>query len=431
MARDAALWRVMVPDEAGGAAAPGRSRRATSRDGYTGVCAQQASGAGLLPGASRHDGAARYRLQWCSGGRSTARVATAARKGNGRLISTVRGVVPENLWRSVSLVIPLYNEEAVLPALYERLVAVLAALDGDEALGCRVREIVFVNDGSRDGTLDRLRLLAEADPRVVALHLSRNFGHQAAITAGLDAARGDAIILMDGDLQDPPEVIPELLRSWREGNDVVVARRRSRQERGLRGAAFRLFHRLFGLVSDFPIEADAGIFGLLDRRAANELIRLQERNRFLPGLRSWVGFRQATVWYDRAARAAGEPQQSFGRLLRYAFDAVFSFSYKPLRLSWLFGFVVSTFAFIYGTILVIMRLLSINVVVGFTTPTVAILFLSGIQLITIGILGEYLGRIYDEIKRRPHYIVAERIEARAAGESSHGVAVAPAAGRLP
>lgn len=307
--------------------------------------------------------------------------------------------------RLVSVVIPLYNEEDVLPILHERLTRALAAAPGVDDY-----EIIFVNDGSHDQTLPHLRDLAARDRRIIALDFSRNFGHQAAVTAGLEAARGAAVILMDGDLQDPPETIPDLLRAWHEGFGVVIARRRSRRDPGLRGVMFRAFHRFFGLVSDFPIESDAGIFGLLDRRAADELIRLQERNRFVPGLRAWVGFRQTVVWYDRAARAAGEPKQTLRRLFRYAFDAVFSFSYKPLRLSWLFGFVVSTFAFIYGTVLVVMRLLSINVVVGFTTPTVAILFLSGIQLITIGILGEYLGRIYDEVKRRPHYIIAERIE---------------------
>ena len=303
----------------------------------------------------------------------------------------------------ISIVLPLYNEESVLAALYERLTNVLA--------GEAPYELIFVNDGSRDRTLALLRDIVERDSHAVVLDLSRNFGHQAAITAGLEAARGAAVILMDGDLQDPPEVIPELLATWRMGYQVVVARRRSRQDRGLRGLLFRLFHRLFGWVSDFPIDANTGIFGLLDRRAAQQLIALEERNRFLPGLRSWIGFQQTTIWYDRAARAAGEPKQTFDRLFRYAFDAIFSFSYKPLRLSWLFGFIVSTCSFAYGAVLLVMRVLDINVVLGFTTPTVAIMFLGGVQLITIGILGEYLGRIYDEVKHRPHYIVAERIEA--------------------
>ncbi len=308
----------------------------------------------------------------------------------------------------LSVVIPLYNEEEVLPTLHERLSAALAEVGR--------YEIIFVNDGSDDRTLPLLRDLVARDPHLVVLDLSRNFGHQAAVTAGLEAARGDAVVLMDGDLQDPPEIIPELVQSWREGYRVVLARRRSRQDAGVRGLLFKLFHRIFSLISDFPIDPDTGIFGLMDRRATDELVRLRERNRFLPGMRSWVGFPQTTVWYDRAARAAGEPKQTFRRLLRYGFDAVFSFSYKPLRLSWFFGFIVSSIAFIYGAVLVIMRILRINVVLGFTTPTVAILFLSGIQLITIGILGEYLGRIYDEVKRRPTYIVAERIETPAPDE---------------
>lgn len=305
----------------------------------------------------------------------------------------------------LSVVIPLYNEEEVLPVLYERLTVTLKKLDG--------YEIVLVNDGSCDHTLSQLRGLVAHDEHLVVLNLSRNFGHQAAVTAGLETARGDAIVLMDGDLQDPPEVIPSLLEEWRQGYQVVLAQRRSRQDPGVRGLMFRLFHRCFGLLSDFPFQADTGIFSLLDRSAADELIRLQERNRFLPGLRGWIGFRQTTVYYDRAARAAGEPKQTFSRLLRYAFDAVFSFSYKPLRLSWLLGLVVSSVAFAYGATLAVLRLLQINVVTGFTTPTVAILFLGGIQLMMIGILGEYLGRIYDEVKRRPHYIVAERLERRA------------------
>lgn len=304
---------------------------------------------------------------------------------------------------SISIAIPLYNEEAVLPILHGRLTAALRD-QGDY-------EIVLVNDGSRDGTLALLRELVQRDPHLVVIDLSRNFGHQAAVTAGLETATGEAVILMDGDLQDPPELIPELVRTWRSGYEVVLARRRSRQDAGVRGLFFNLFHRLFSLISDFPIDSDTGIFGLLDRRAADELIRMRERNRFLPGMRSWLGFRQATVWYDRAARAAGEPKQTIGRLFRYGFDAVFSFSYKPLRLSWLFGLIVSFFAFIYGAVLLVMRIFSINVVLGFTTPTVAILFLSGVQLITIGILGEYLGRIYDEVKRRPSYIIAERLTA--------------------
>lgn len=306
---------------------------------------------------------------------------------------------------TLSVVIPLHDEEAVLPLLYRRLTDALASTPVTSY------EIVFVNDGSRDGTLALLRALVAEDPRLVVLDLSRNFGHQPAVMAGIEAARGEAVVLMDGDLQDPPELIPELVAAWHRGYDKVLARRRSRQDPGLRGVMLRLFHRVFGRLSDFPIDSDTGIFGLLSRRATDELLRLQERNRFLPGLRSWIGFAQTEVLYDREARAAGEPKQTFRRLLRYASDAIFSFSYKPLRLSWLLGLVVSAFCFLYAAVLVVLRLLQINVVLGFTTPTVAILFVGGVQLIMIGVLGEYLGRIYDEVKRRPHYIVRERIEA--------------------
>jgi polyisoprenyl-phosphate glycosyltransferase len=318
-----------------------------------------------------------------------------------------------------SIVIPLYNEQDVLPTLYARLRQALAGIDG--------YEIVFVNDGSADATLATLRAMAASDGHLVVLDLSRNFGHQAAVTAGLEAARGEAVILMDGDLQDPPEVIPDLLAAWKQGFDVVVAHRRSRPERGLRGAMFRVFHRFFGVISDFPIQPDAGIFGLLARRAARELVTLQERNRFLPGLRSWIGFKQTTVEYDRGARAAGAPKQTFGRLARYALDALFSFSYKPLRVAWLLGVAVSGLCFGYGLLLLAFRVLEINVVVGFTTPTVAILFLGGIQLIMTGVLGEYLARIYDEVKRRPQYIVAERIEPTTAPVAAAHPPATPAA----
>lgn len=308
----------------------------------------------------------------------------------------------------ISVVVPLYDEEDVLSLLYERIVRSM-----EQAASY---EIVLVNDGSHDQTLALLRDLAGKDPRVLVLNLSRNFGHQAALTAGLEAATGDAVILMDGDLQDPPEVIPRLLAEWNNGAEVVEAQRISRQDPGLRGLMFRLFHRWFALMSDFPVHAETGTFCLLDRKAAGSVVALHERNRFLPGLRSWVGFKQATVFYDREARARGKPKQNFGRLFRYAFDALFSFSYKPLRLSWLLGSVVSLFSFAYAALLVVLRLFEINVVTGFTTPTVAILFVGGVQLLAIGVLGEYLGRIYDEVKQRPHYIVAERIQS----SSGHG-----------
>jgi polyisoprenyl-phosphate glycosyltransferase len=307
---------------------------------------------------------------------------------------------------SISVVMPIYNEEALLDELFSRMLRIFNSIESEFGLVC---EWVLVNDGSRDRTLEIMKAKASSDSRVAIIDLSRNFGHQPAIQAGIEYATGDAVVIMDGDLQDPPELIPDLIRSWQAGNKVVVAQRSSRAERGIKGMLFGLFHAMLGKLSDMKMETGSGVFGLLDRKAVNDLLKLRERNRFLPGLRTWVGYEQANVLYDREERAAGTPKQSFSRLVRYGFDAIFSFSFKPLRAIWALGFIVSAFSFLYALFLIIMRILDINVVSGFTTPTVAILLLGGVQLISIGILGEYLGRIYDEVKQRPHYIINEVI----------------------
>lgn len=300
----------------------------------------------------------------------------------------------------LSLVVPIYNEEAVIGPLYEAIVAAMEPLT-------ERWELVCVDDGSRDGSLERLLALQARDPRVVVVELSRNWGHQPALTAGLSIARGDAVVLLDGDMQDPPSVIPDLVAAWKAGAQVVVAERKSRTERGPRRWLFTLFYRILGSLSDYPIPLNAGIFGLLDRRAVDAINRLSESNRYLPGLRAWVGFRTQVIYYDRAERAAGEPKQSLARLLRYGLDAIFSFSYKPLRLSLVLGFVAATFAMLYGIGLVICRIAGVNVVKGYTSTIVSILFLGGVQLICVGLLGEYIGRIYDEVKRRPLYFVQQ------------------------
>lgn len=305
--------------------------------------------------------------------------------------------------RLVSVVVPVYDEAPVLSELHRRLSGAL------DAAASRW-EIVYVDDGSRDGSSESLRELALADRRVAVLELSRNWGHQAALTAGLLEARGDAVVLIDGDLQDPPEVVPELVKAWRGGAEVVVAERRSRREPPGRRLLFRLFYRLLGVLSDYPIPLNAGIFGLLDRRAVDAVNRLSETNRYLPGLRAWVGFATAVVAYDREPRSLGKPKQGVVRLFRYAFDAIFSFSYKPLRLSLLVGLLAAAFSLVYGVVLVVARLLGtglfgIPVVDGYTSTIVSVLFLGGVQLIGIGILGEYVGRVYDEVKRRPLFLV--------------------------
>ena len=303
----------------------------------------------------------------------------------------------------LDIVIPIYNEQENLPELSRRIRGVCEKLEDVSW------QVIYVNDGSHDQSLKVMIQERKKDPRFTVVELSRNFGHQAAIAAGLAHADGDVVICMDGDLQDPPEVIPDLLARWREGIQIVRAQRRSRKEKGIRRFGFEIFHRIFRWVSDFPVPPQAGIFGLLDGQAVKEMKALPERNRFFPGLRSWVGFEQGVVTYDRQERGAGKPKQSFKRLIRYALDGVFSFSYKPLRTMTALGIIVAGMGFFLACVFVIKRLAGIEVAqIGFTTLITVMLFLGGIQLIAVGLLGEYLARIYDEVKQRPLYIVKNR-----------------------
>jgi dolichol-phosphate mannosyltransferase len=303
----------------------------------------------------------------------------------------------------ISLVVPIYGESDLIGRLHAEVRQAMSRL-GD------AWEVVYVNDGSRDDSLGRLLAIQRLEPNVVVVDLSRNWGHQPALTAGLGVAKGDAVVLMDGDLQDPPSVIVEMVALWRAGAQVVVAQRRSRAESWPRRWLYALFYRCLGMLSDFPIPLNAGIFGLLDRRAADAIVGLGESNRYLPGLRAWVGYDTQVVYYERQDRAAGDSKQSLWRLLRYGLDAIFSFSYKPLRLSLALGCSMAVLAFLYGSVLFIFGFLGLGmfgrpVVAGYTTTILSILFLGAIQLISLGILGEYIGRIYDEVKRRPLYLV--------------------------
>lgn len=298
--------------------------------------------------------------------------------------------------------IPIFNEAAGIPELVTRLRAVF---EGDARV---TWSAVLVNDGSRDHSLALLHAAAANDPRLRVIDLSRNFGHQAALSAGLaHATAADAVVTMDGDLQDPPEVIPDLVTAWLNGPaEVVVAARRSRAEHGVRRLGFDLFHKLFGLVSDFPIENNTGTFGLLARPAVHAFNQLPEMHRFFPGLRSWVGFKRGEILYDRHERFAGTPGQTFRRLVRYALDGVFSFSHLPLRAVTYLGLLAAAVGFVIGTFFVLRRILGVEIAAtGFTTIITLVLFLGGIQLVAIGVVGEYIGRIYDEVKRRPPYIV--------------------------
>lgn len=303
----------------------------------------------------------------------------------------------------VSVVVPLFNEQEMISELYEQVSTVL------ESTG-RSWELVLVDDGSRDRTLELALQLQQQHPEVTVVELTRNWGHQPAISAGLSVARGAAVVCLDADLQDPPQTIVQMLAKWDAGAQVVIAKRRSRAEVGLRGLCFKVFYKVLGFMSDYPIPLDSGIFGLIDREVVDAINRLRETNRYLPGLRAWVGFRTDVVLYDRSDRYAGEPKQGFFRLLRYGLDAIFSFSYKPLRMSLVMGCLTALAALAYGAILFYFRLkgtgmFGLPVVHGYTSTILSILFLAAVQLISVGIVGEYLGRIYDEVKHRPLFLI--------------------------
>lgn len=305
-------------------------------------------------------------------------------------------VVPFCDSNMISVVVPIYNEEELIVRFHE---AVASALEGVHTGW----EVVYVNDGSTDCSLDLLRALQAGDSHVVVVDLSRNWGHMGAISAGIQTARGNAVILMDGDFQDPPEVLPKLIDAWRDGAEVVVAVRKSRQERRkILARLFPLFYRVLGALSDYPIPLNAGVFSLMDRKAVDSVNAMGEKNRYLPGLRAWVGYRNTVVYYDRQDRAAGDGKLSFFSRIKYAMDAITSFSYKPLRLSFALFFFASSVA----ALLAFSMLLSKSSVetVGFGVAA-AVFFVGGLLLLCLGVLGEYLGRVYDEVRSRPLSII--------------------------
>lgn len=303
----------------------------------------------------------------------------------------------------LSVVAPIYNEVALIEEFYSRT---CSALDGINF------EIVLVDDGSTDGSDVELQKLAGTDPRVHVVQLSRNFGHQTALTAGLDHARGDAVVMLDADLQDPPELIPRMLDHWRAGCDVVYAVREHREgESHFKLTTARWFYSLFDKLAQVDLHHNSGDFRLLDRRPLDALLSMRERNRFLRGMTVWVGYRQAAVPYRRDPRHAGETKYTLSRMVRFSLDAILSFSHRPLQLATLLGFVISTLAFIAIPVVIVLRVLG-SYLPGFGSVTIAVLLLGGIQLIAIGIIGEYVGRIYDEVKGRPLYLVRSRINIR-------------------
>jgi dolichol-phosphate mannosyltransferase len=307
-----------------------------------------------------------------------------------------------------SFVVPVLDEVETLEELYRRLTDVIEQMDGPA-------EIVLVDDGSTDGSYDVMSALAARDERVRPVRLSRNFGHQIAISAGLDHARGRAAIIMDGDLQDPPEVALELAGRWREGYEVVYAIRDERAGEGqVKLLTASWFYRLMDRMSEVPIPRDAGDFRLVDRRAIDAITAMHEHHRYLRGMFAWAGYRQTGVHYARAARHAGRTKYPLRKMLSFAADGIVSFSTVPLRLTLYVGFLVSLLSFVSAVVAIILKIIGAYEVPGWASIAVAIAFLSGIQLTMLGVIGIYVGRIYDEVKRRPLYFVSDEGAARRA-----------------
>ena len=304
----------------------------------------------------------------------------------------------------LSIVIPVFNEAENLPMLHARLTDAMNQVGVDY-------EIVLVDDGSKDQSPEILKRLESEDRRVVVVEFARNFGHQVAISAGLEHSRGRVVCIMDADLQDPPEVLPSFLAKWQEGWEVVYAVRTERKEWWGKRLAYAVFYRLLQRVANIEIPLDAGDFCVMDRRVVDELVGMPERNRFVRGIRSWVGFKQIGVPYERQARHAGAPKYTFRKLLYLALDGLISFSHTPLRIITILGFTVSLLSFLVASFYIIKKFTLGTGVPGFTTLVVSIFFLAGLQLMTIGVIGEYIGRISDEVKHRPLY-VARRVTRR-------------------
>jgi polyisoprenyl-phosphate glycosyltransferase len=300
-----------------------------------------------------------------------------------------------------SIIAPIYNEFENIPMLWERISQVMDST-GD------AWELILVDDGSSDGSTDQIRELAASDARVRPVIFARNFGHQIAVTAGLDYARGQAIVVIDADLQDPPEVILELAEKWKEGYEVVYAVRSEREgESWFKLFTASMFYRLIYRITDVKIPLDTGDFRLIDRKVVDVMNSMRERHRFLRGMSAWIGFKQVGVEYKRAARVAGVTKYPFKKMLRLALNAITGFSYFPLQVATYFGFTAAGMAILAIPVVTIMRLVDSQFFEGQTTTLVSVLFLGGVQLISLGILGEYIGRIYDEVKGRPLYVVSE------------------------
>ena len=303
--------------------------------------------------------------------------------------------------QSISVVIPIFNEQKIIPVLYSRLKRVLTKISNNH-------EIIFINDGSTDQSLSKLLDLHKKDKKVKILSFSRNFGHMPAVNAGLKEATGKKVVIMDADLQDPPEVIEAMWQKAKEGFTVVYGIKEKRKEGLLKRSMFKLFYRLMDTISAYKMPLDAGTFSLLDQKVVKILTSLPEKNKYLSGLRAWTGFRQTGVLYERGARYAGSAS-SFRKLTKLAMDGLISFSYIPLRLASVFGFICATLALITTVVVIGLRIIFGWGLIGWASTMTTILLMAGVQLITLGIIGEYLARIYDEVKSRPEYIIEQKI----------------------
>ncbi|MDL1872058.1 glycosyltransferase family 2 protein [Deltaproteobacteria bacterium PRO3] len=302
---------------------------------------------------------------------------------------------------NISVVIPVYNEASNIDLLYQRLKAALSSLGPAEYL--------FINDGSSDTTLAKVKALREKDPEVKYLSFSRNFGHQIAVTAGLDASSGEAVVIIDADLQDPPEIIPSLYQKFREGYEVVYAVRSRRQGEGFfKKATAKVFYRLLRYLTGFSIPVDVGDFRLMSRKAVIVFNKLRERHRYVRGMVSWLGFRQIGVEYVRDPRHSGETKYSLGKMFKLALDGITSFSNVPLQIAGHMGFWISGISLLYILYILGMKIFTDKPIIGWASTMTAIFFFGGVQLITLGVVGEYIGRISDEVKQRPIYIVDEQ-----------------------
>lgn len=328
------------------------------------------------------------------------------------MIAEQESFVPKTVMQPVySVVAPVFNEEETLPHFYKRIVAVMEALS-------EPFELLLVNDGSRDSSFQIMKGLHEQDPRVHVIDFSRNFGHQIAISAGLDYAQGQAVIIVDSDLQDPPEVIPRLIERWKNGAEVVYAQRAKRAgETKFKLVTASLFYRLIRSITSVDIPRDVGDFRLMDRRVVDALVSMREHHRFMRGLSAWVGFRQEAVLYDRQERFAGKTKYPLMRMIHFSLDAITSFSHLPLQLATTFGFILASISLI-GIIIAAFLRLFVGAIVGQASTLILVLFLGGVQLIFLGIIGEYLGRIYDEVRARPLYIVHHVLGAEKPDRSS-------------